>query len=405
MVKIYIYLLILISYSTFAQSSQVAKKLPQGSYLVVAAFSPEHEDYAKRLTSSLNKSGKHTDYGFEATRKYWYVYLDQLTSRDECISEYEKIRKDSSFADAWVHTIKNQAYSNEPAVTTAKTEPQPQKEEPVSIAITEAPKVEENKPELVVTEVVENPAAAPIVYPQTLKNTPVFLSLFNLQNNEVIDGEVEVVNTETSKLIARVKGNAYINLPNPGTKSGNLTLISNTFGFRKEQLEVNYKETQMDTLRPYVALVGNYYMINFGLSKIHKGDISTLYNVYFFNDAAVMLPDSKYQLNSLLEMMKTSSTMKILLHGHTNGNGRGKIIYMGPSQDFFKITSDVVQGTGSAKELSEARAETIKMWLVDQGISDSRIEVKGWGGNRMLHDKSSSFARKNIRVDVEVVDD
>jgi len=104
-------------------------------------------------------------------------------------------------------------------------------------------------------------------------------------------------------------------------------------------------------------------------------------------------------------MMKASPSMKILLHGHTNGNGRGKIIYMGPSQNFFKITSDVVTGSGSAKELSEARAETIKMWLVDEGIDGARIEVKGWGGNRMLHDKSSSFARKNIRVDVEVAED
>ena len=405
MIKIYFYLVFFISFSSLAQSSQVAKKLPQGYYLVVAAFSPEHEDYARRLTTSLNKNGKHTDYGFESTRKYWYVYMDQIKSLEECISECAKLRKDSAFFDAWVHNLKDQVESKEPAVVKIESETQPQKEQPATVAVTEAPKVEEKQPELVVTEVVENPKAAPIVYPQTLKNTPVFLSLFNAQNNEVIDGEVEVVNTETAKLIGRVKGNDYIKLPNPGTKSGNLTLISNTFGFRKEQLEVNYKETERDTLRPYVTLVGNFYMINFGLSKIHKGDISTLYNVYFYNDAAIMLPDSKYQLNSLLEMMKASPTMKILLHGHTNGNGRGKIIYMGPSQDFFKITKDVVNGSGSAKELSEARAETIKMWLVDQGISDSRIEVKGWGGNRMLHDKSSSFARKNIRVDVEVAED
>jgi outer membrane protein OmpA-like peptidoglycan-associated protein len=401
MIKIYFYLLILISCSTFAQSSQVIKKLPEGNYLVVAAFSPEHEDYALRKTSLLNKSGLHTAYGFETARKYWYVYLNQITTHDECVSEYEKIRKDSAFADAWIHTIKDAADLNAPAVTTIE----PQKQQPIAIAITEQPKVEEQKFEPVITEVIDNPKAAPIIFPQTLKNTQVFLSLFNSTNNEVIDGEVEVVNTETSKLITRVKGNSYINLPNPGTKSGNLTLISNTFGFRKEQLEINYKETEKDTLKPYVALVGNYYQINFGLSQIHKGDISTLYNVYFFNDAAIMLPDSKYQLNSLLELMKASPTMKILLHGHTNGNGRGKIIYMGPSQDFFKITKDVVQGSGSAKELSEARAETIKMWLVDQGVPDSRIEVKGWGGNRMLHDKESSFARKNIRVDVEVAED
>src|SRR5882672_6057259 len=81
----------------FAQSSQVAKKLPQGYYLVVAAFSPEHEDYAKRLSTSLNKDGRHADYGFEATRKYWYVYFKKITTREECVSEWEKIRKDASF--------------------------------------------------------------------------------------------------------------------------------------------------------------------------------------------------------------------------------------------------------------------------------------------------------------------
>ncbi len=138
MIKIYFCLFIsVISFSTLAQSSQVAKKLPQGYYLVVAAFSPEHEDYAVRLSTSLNKVGRHTAYGFEATRKYWYVYLDQITTRDECVSECEKIRKDSAFFDAWVHNLKDQVEPTEPPV--AKTEPQPQKEETVSIAITEEP--------------------------------------------------------------------------------------------------------------------------------------------------------------------------------------------------------------------------------------------------------------------------
>jgi outer membrane protein OmpA-like peptidoglycan-associated protein len=401
MIKNYFCFFLLISFlSSPAQSSRITKKLPLGSYLVVAAFSPEHEDYAIRLSTSLKKDGRHTAYGFDATRRYWYVYLDQLTTRDACVDEWKKVRSDGTFADAWVYTIKETSVVKEPLVT--MTEPQ----EKAAITRAEEPsKIEVKKPEPVVTEVVDNPRPAPVLLPQTLKNTPVFLSLFNLTNNEVIDGEVEVVNAETSKLITRVRGNTYITLPNPGTKSGNLTLVSNTFGFRKEQLAINYKETEKDTLKPYVTLVGNFYMINFGLVKIQKGDISTLYNVYFFNDAAVMLPDSKYQLNSLLEMMKGSPSMKIALHGHTNGNGRGKIIYMGQSQDFFKITSDAVTGSGSAKQLSEARAETIKMWLVDQGIDDSRVAVKGWGGSRMIHDKNSSFARKNIRVDVEVIAD
>src|SRR5438874_1452193 len=99
MIKTYFcfFIFIIVSHASLAQSSQAAKKLPKGSYLVVAAFSPEHEDYAIRLSSSLNKGERHTAYGFEVTRQYWYVYFDQLTTRDECVTEWKKIRDDGSF--------------------------------------------------------------------------------------------------------------------------------------------------------------------------------------------------------------------------------------------------------------------------------------------------------------------
>jgi outer membrane protein OmpA-like peptidoglycan-associated protein len=52
--------------------------------------------------------------------------------------------------------------------------------------------------------------------------------------------------------------------------------------------------------------------------------------------------------------------------------------------------------------LSGARAQVIKDWLVSQGVATDRIEVKAWGGSRMLHDKNSQNARRNVRVEVEV---
>jgi len=394
-------LLITSSFLSVAQNTQPTNVLPKGHYVVIAAFSPNHEDYATKLIAKLNKDGLQAKYAFNPTRKYWYVYLNQCSNIAECVSQATKIRSEGVFPEAW-------AWS-QAEVVSVKPEPEVQKTpDPVVVEKIEEPKVEqpivEEKKEIV-TEVVENPPAKPVYLPQTLNNTPVFLSLYNTTNNEVIDGDVDVIDTERSKLISKVQGNTYISLPNPGSKTGQLSLMSNTFGYRKEQLELNYKNTEADTVKPYVSLIGNFYMINFGLSKIQKGDISTLYNVYFFNDAVVMLPESKYQLNSLLKMMTENPKMKITLHGHTNGNGRGKIIYMGPSKDFFGMTKDVVNGTGSAKELSAARAETIRQWLISQGIADNRINVKGWGGGRMIHDKNSAYARKNIRVDVEVTED
>ncbi len=387
--------------------------LNKGYYLVVAAYFSNQETFAQRYSVKLNEGGLHTQYGLGPNGKLYYVYLDKYEDFNESVNQMLKVRKDGVFDRAWVHIIKEGkerdariAIQEEPIQNLATTSPEkastasPSKE-------TERPKREEvEKPVASVsTEVIENPTPKPVFVPQTLKNTQVFLSVYNATNNEVIDGEVEVVDTEGSRLITKVKGNTYLSLPNPGTKSGQLSLIATVFGFRKEQREINYRNTEADTLKPYVALVGNYYMLNFGLVRIHKGDISTLYNVYFYNDAAIMLPESKYQLNSLLQLFNENPKLKVVLHGHTNGNSRGKIIFMGPSKDFFTITKDVVNGSGSAKELSKARAEAIREWLMAQGVSADRVSVKGWGGSRMIHDKNSAHARKNIRVDVEVFED
>lgn len=115
-----------------------------------------------------------------------------------------------------------------------------------------------------------------------------------------------------------------------------------------------------------------------------------------------MMPESKYELNNLLQLLQDNPNYKIKLHGHTNGNYHGRIIKMGPSKNFFSIAVDDVTTMGSAKQLSYARAEVIKEWLVSQGIDESRVEVKAWGGKKPLFDKHSANARKNVRVEVEV---
>lgn len=231
------------------------------------------------------------------------------------------------------------------------------------------------------------------------------MSLYNATNNRQIEGEVEVVDTDRARLITKVKGNDYIQLPDPKSKSSKLTLLVNVFGYRPLQHDIDYTHTAVDTLQPFIEWAGNHYLVKFDLVRYHKGDINTLFNVYFYNDAAVMLPESKYQLNNLLNMMKENMHYKIKLHGHTNGKARGKIITMGPSKSFFTLADDVKEGSGSAKELSHQRALVIKDWLVSEGISAERIEVKAWGGGRMLHDEHSVNAKKNVRVDVEILEE
>jgi len=420
------FLLFALSYTSIAVPPAIeASQLQKGYYIVVAAYLSNQEGFASRYALELNKAGKHAKFGRDGQRKMIYVYLDYYTDFSESIENMMKVRKEDGFGEAWVRIIKD---GTEQTIDTVGSEPSVKKEEPVKVEKkteqalenkTEEP-IEKKQAEpmkinpdpepgvtipALLTEVVPNPKADPVYIPQTLKNTQAFFSLYNAANGRVLDGEVEVIDTERSKLLAKMKANSYLTLPDPKSKSGKLTLIGSSFGYRKIQHEMNYLNTEADTLQEDIDLIGNFYMIKFDLSRMVRGDIATLYNVYFYNDAAVMIPESKYELNKLLQMMQENPSYRLKLHGHTNGKGRGKIIFIGPEKDFFNVSPKAaVTESGSAKELSGARAQTIKDWLVSEGIAEARVETKAWGGDRMLHDGESQHARRNVRVEVEVME-
>jgi outer membrane protein OmpA-like peptidoglycan-associated protein len=232
--------------------------------------------------------------------------------------------------------------------------------------------------------------------------------MFDATNSKPIDGQIEIVDADRARLMQKNKATDTLFLPDPKSKSGTLTFITDVFGYRKVQVEVNYTKPVVDStahfIDHYMDRDGDFYVIQFEMARYHKGDIATLYNVFFFNDAAIMMPESKYELNKLLELMQSNPNYRIKLHGHTNGNSHGKIISMGPSKNFFAVNApDVTTSKGTAKALSGQRAEVIREWLIAQGIAGDRIEVKSWGGRRMLHDKNGVNARRNVRVEVEVL--
>jgi len=117
-----------------------------------------------------------------------------------------------------------------------------------------------------------------------------------------------------------------------------------------------------------------------------------------------MLPESKYELNSLLQLLQENPAYKIRLHGHTNGNYHGKIISMGTEKNFFSLAGSK-QATGSAMDLSYNRADVVKEYLISNGIDPERVAIKASGGRRPLYDKNSANAKKNVRVVVEILED
>jgi len=404
-----ILLIVLIGLSSLSFSEPKGEYLQKGYYIVVAAYRIGQEKYMQSYVDKLNKTGLHSKYGYDAGRKFYYIYLDFYTDFDESIQQMLSTRKQGGFTDAWVRIMKEGENPAPASVNPVGPGVQPEvKDDRKPEIIVEEKKVKAadivSEPEqVIIKELTGNKKTEAVAPP--LKEAAVLFYLYNPTNSEPVEGQVEIIDGDVARLMKKVKAHEIAPIPDPKNESGKVTLIGSSFGYRKVQRDFVLSEVTPESMPEYMEWRDNHYVIKFDLARLLRGDIETLYNVYFFNDAAVMMPDSKYELNRLLEMMNSNEEYKIKLHGHTNGSARGKIIKMGPNKNFFELGDDVIEASGTAKELSNQRAIAIKEWLVASGIKSERVEVKAWGGSRMIHDKNSSNARRNVRVEVEVISD
>jgi outer membrane protein OmpA-like peptidoglycan-associated protein len=134
-----------------------------------------------------------------------------------------------------------------------------------------------------------------------------------------------------------------------------------------------------------------------------QGTMEKLDYIFFYRDASVLRPESRYAVDELVQLMKDNPGVIIRIHGHTNGNDPGKIIKRSAeSSDFFSL-DNTVEDYGSAKELSQQRAEQILDYLVVHGIDKKRISIKAWGGKKPLFNVDDDKAEANVRVEIEVV--
>lgn len=405
-----------------AQAGLAQAPLSKGYYVVVAAYKNTREAYASKYTEGLKAKGHDAHYGLSKSGKLYLVYVHYDNDRTESLTEMRDERKKGEFPDAWVRVVKDEQPSSEVAKSEpekATSSPSVASQPPALPATPPAPEkttvqpdppavqqpVVVAEPEKAVASAPEKPIVSEPEQPiEKFQGTLAYLNLNYSTKNEQVYGEVELIDTDRSRLIDKVKGNRVIILPDPKSKSGQLTLVADVFGYRKVQHEIKYPLTVADTTQDFISVGDSALMITFDLIRYHRGDIQTLYHVYFYNDAVIMLPESKYELNNLVQMMQENPNYRIRLHGHSNGNHDGKILALGPDKNFFDMEG-TVQGQGSAKELSGQRAGVIKEYLVTNGIAADRIEVKAWGGKKPIYDKHSVNATKNVRVEVEILND
>jgi outer membrane protein OmpA-like peptidoglycan-associated protein len=394
--------------STIVLEPTIAARLEQGrlderpNYVVIGAFKVYKN--AIRFTARAHK-GLNMDVKFEMNpyRNLYYVYVLSTENQDLAIHEAKRLRSESEFTDTWVYfgTLGDKAtelgqdihpITEEKIDEIAKSDTRRDKNmlTPIDSVISE-PKI----------AVAENTAEDKMKsLDEAVVGKNFFFKVFRAVDNVTIDGDVDAIDTEKTRKIGTYKANTPVKITN--NKLNQVSFVCEVFGYRKLQKDINYNNPEADG----VAKDENgAAVIPFELVRLQKGDIAVMYNVYFFKDAAIMRPESRFEVNSLLDMLNENPKYKIKLHGHTNGNAAGKIISMTKDSDNFFSLSKTKDGFGSAKQLSEERADVIRSYMISKGIDPSRMEVRAWGGKRPLQDKHSPRAQENVRVEVEILED
>ena len=124
-------------------------------------------------------------------------------------------------------------------------------------------------------------------------------------------------------------------------------------------------------------------------------------NIHFHGNSAMIKEDSEESLETLSRFMLSNPSLEILIEGHVNGKlSKSYLKEAGKSNPEKKVYN-------SSQHLSLARAETVKQFLVDQGIDESRISVEGKGANEMLFKKPRNKKEQeaNRRIEVIIVKD
>ena len=369
--------------------------LRDGVYVVIGVFGVQNN--ATRYLERVKSMGIQPHYGLRSANRLFYVY-DYYSDSDveRARTRRDQLRANPAFYDAWVlyHGL-------DPGTEDEESEPAGP-----ALALTAA---DDGFQELGETLGQEEPQTAPAMQPGTPPPTtgsvfPMVFSAINARTLREVPGLVTLVDADRQRPMRQVGTNSPQQVEAPSTQTRRILAVCDIFGYQKQQIEFVPGNYAASPDKEVISMLGDTAVIGFQLIRYPLGSTISMFNVYFYNDATLMRPESRFELNSLLDMLNEDNSLNITIHGHTNTNSAGKIIRLrDDDNNFFEVTTNNIQDHGSAKKLSLERAKVIKRWLEQQGIGENRMKLNAWGGKRMLYDKNDALARRNVRVDIELM--
>jgi outer membrane protein OmpA-like peptidoglycan-associated protein len=383
----FVFLLGLLSYSSIAQDTP-------NYYVTIGVFA--NVDNAIRLTEKATKQGLDAHYSLNTARNLNYVYVLSTAEKRKAFALSIKMRAETEYKDAWVFIGQ---LGDAPAIKTVEPEPViEKKEEPVVEIKPIEPEVKPAIDSSTLTKPIEKPVE-PVVEKKPA-GKPFYFKLINsADNSEVKSGEVHVQEAIKATQYQAFKVGEVIYLEAPKNKRGSYTIITQVPGYSPFSTVFNYQNPAGEKGG------GDETIIDLPVTKAKKGDYIDFNNVRFFKNAALLQPASQNELDGLVDLMKENLKYKIKVHGHVNGTQAREGFSRGTNSSFFATNPAEDKATKgmSAKDLSTLRAETVRDYLISQGIDASRVSTKGEGGKIPLYPEGGTLGQYNDRVEIEFV--
>ena len=218
-----------------------------------------------------------------------------------------------------------------------------------------------------------------------------------------VTAQVHHVDFEKGLELGAYSANTFVDLLRPGQSHEPMAVVCGVFGYKEIYKYIDYSDPSRTDREAYLDAQGAW-VIPYRLERLEKGDVSVMYNVSFYKDAAIMRQKSEVDLEELVKMMHSNPYYEITIHAHCNGRNKREIIAPGMDKNYFDVAGSR-QVRGTAKELTALRAEAIRAYLADNGIDERRVMIFAWGGSDMLVKADNPHADFNDRVEIEITRD
>ncbi len=188
-----------------------------------------------------------------------------------------------------------------------------------------------------------------------------------------LEADIKLCNTKNEKVISQSKSNRYtgkciLRVPATGDE---YAYTASAQGY----MPLNEKIDESDTN------TGEIHQIR--LKKAGAGANIVLNNVFFDTNSYDLKEESKFELNQIVKFMQANPDIRIRFEGHTDSQGSRAL----------------------NTKLSDNRAQSVKKYVVSQGIDASRIEAKGFGPDRPVADNETEEGRaQNRRTEMVVLE-